>query len=112
YENVEKLVSKINFNHPLFSGVFENKITNFQYPATKASFTVSSSNPSALFYDDQSAFLSAMITPVSAVYLFSAPINTENSNFQQSPLIVPVFYKMAQFNQNNGVNALTIGNSN
>ncbi len=112
YENVEKLVSKINFNHPLFSGVFENKITNFQYPSTKASFAVSSSNPAALFYDDQSAFLSAMITPVSAVYLFSAPINTENSNFQQSPLIVPVFYKMAQFNQNNGVNALTIGNSN
>lgn len=112
YENVEKLVSKINFNHPLFSGVFENKITNFQYPATKASFTISSSNPAALFYDDQSAFLSAMITPVSAVYLFSASINNENSNFQQSPLIVPVFYKMAQFNQNNGVNALTIGNSN
>jgi hypothetical protein len=112
YESVEKLVSKINFNHPLFSGVFENKITNFQYPSTKASFAVSSSNPAALFYDDQSAFLSAMITPVSAVYLFSAPINTGNSNFQQSPLIVPVFYKMAQFNQNNGVNALTIGNSN
>ncbi|MFA9191349.1 BatA domain-containing protein [Flavobacterium sp. FZUC8N2.13] len=112
YENVEKLVSKINFNHPLFSGVFENKITNFQYPSTKASFAISNSNPAALFYDDQSAFLSTMITAVSAVYLFSAPINTENSNFQQSPLIVPVFYKMAQFNQNNGVNALTIGNSN
>ncbi|MFA9188509.1 BatA and WFA domain-containing protein [Flavobacterium sp. FBOR7N2.3] len=112
YESVEKLITKINFNHPLFTGVFENKITNFQYPSTKASFAVSSSNPAALFYDDQSAFLSAMITPVSAVYLFSAPINTENSNFQQSPLIVPVFYKMAQFNQNNGVNALTIGNSN
>lgn len=112
YESVEKLVNKINFNHPLFSGVFENKITNFQYPSTKTSFVISSSNPTALFYDDQSAFLSAMMTPVSAVYLFSAPINTENSNFQQSPLIVPVFYKMAQFNQNNGVNALTIGNSN
>lgn len=112
YESVEKLVNKINFNHPLFSGVFENKITNFQYPSTKASFDISSSNPAALFYDDQSAFLSAMITPVSVVYFFSAPINTENSNFQQSPLIVPVFYKMAQFNQNNGVNALTIGNSN
>jgi len=112
YESVEKLVNKINFNHPLFSGVFENKTTNFQYPSTKTSFVISSSNPTALFYDDQSAFLSAMITPVSAVYLFSAPINTENSNFQQSPLIVPVFYKMAQFNQNNGVNALTIGNSN
>ena len=30
-----KLITKINFDHPLFSGVFENKITNFQYPNTK-----------------------------------------------------------------------------
>lgn len=112
YETVEKLISKINFNHPLFSGVFENKISNFQYPSTKASFAISSSNSGALIYDDQTAFLLALSTPVSAVYVFSAPINFENSNFQQSPLIVPTFYKMAQFNQNNGINALTIGNSN
>ncbi|RVT77347.1 hypothetical protein EOD40_05915 [Flavobacterium sufflavum] len=110
YQNTEKLISKINFNHPLFSDVFENRISNFQYPSTKASFTFSGSSPAALFYDDQSAFLSAMFNPVSAVCVFSAPINTENSNFQQSPLIVPTFYKMALYNQNNGVNALTIGN--
>lgn len=112
YETVEKLISKINFNHPLFSGVFESKISNFQYPSTKASFASSSSNSGALIYDDQTAFLSALSTSVAVVYVFSAPINTENSNFQQSPLIVPTFYKMAQFNQNNGINALTIGNSN
>ncbi|MFL9831585.1 BatA and WFA domain-containing protein [Flavobacterium sp. ST-87] len=112
YETVEKLISKINFNHPLFSGVFENRISNFQYPSTKASFSISNSNSGALIYDDQTAFLSALFTPVSVVYVFSAPINTENSNFQQSPLIVPAFYKMGQFNQNNGINALTIGNTN
>ncbi|MGM8362213.1 vWA domain-containing protein [Flavobacterium sp. ARAG 55.4] len=112
YETVEKLISKINFNHPLFSGVFENRISNFQYPSTKASFAISNSNSGALIYDDQTAFLSALFTPVSVVYVFSAPINTENSNFQQSPLIVPAFYKMAQFNQNNSINALTIGNTN
>ncbi len=112
FENVEKLVSKINFNHPLFSGVFENKITNFQYPSTKASFSISNSNPAALVYDDQTAFLTSLQNTVAAVYVFTAPINTKNSNFQQSPLIVPTFYKMALFNQNNGINALTIGNSN
>jgi len=112
FENTEKLISKINFNHPLFSGVFENQISNFQYPSTKASFVVSSSSPAALWYNDQSTFLTALQSAVSSVCIFSAPINTENSNFQQSPLIVPVFYKMAQFNQNNGVTALTIGNQN
>jgi Aerotolerance regulator N-terminal len=111
-ENKEKLVTKINFNHPLFSGVFENKINNFQYPKTKTSFGISGSNPAVLYYEDQTAFLTSINNPISAVYVFATPINLENSNFQQSPLIVPVFYKMGINNQNNGVNALTIGNNN
>jgi len=111
-ENKEKLVTKINFNHPLYAGVFENKIDNFQYPKTKTSFVISSSNPAALYYEDQTAFLTSINNPISSAYFFAAPINLENSNFQQSPLIVPVFYKMGINNQNNGVNALTIGNNN
>lgn len=111
-ENKEKLVTKINFNHPLFSGVFENKINNFQYPKTKNSFAIAGSNPAVLYYEDQTAFLASISNPISSVYIFTAPINLENSNFQQSPLIVPVFYKMGINNQNNGVNALIIGNNN
>lgn len=111
-ENKEKLITKINFNHPLFSGVFENKINNFQYPKTKTSFGFVGSPPAALYYEDQTAFLTSINKPIAAFYVFAAPINLENSNFQQSPLIVPVFYKMGINNQNNGVNALIIGNSN
>jgi len=111
-ENKEKLVTKINFNHPLFSGVFENKINNFQYPKTKTSFGIAGSNPAVLYYEDQTAFLTSINNPISSIYIFTAPINLENSNFQQSPLIVPVFYKMGINSQNNGVNALTIGNNN
>jgi hypothetical protein len=112
FATTEKLISKINFNHPLFSKVFENKITNFQYPKIKNSFAISSVSPMALTYNDESPFLTTIMNAVSTVYVFSAPINTENSNFQQSPLIVPTFYKIALSNQNNGINALTIGNSN
>ncbi|MCI4442705.1 MAG: BatA and WFA domain-containing protein [Lentimicrobium sp.] len=111
-ENKEKLVTKINFNHPLFSGVFENKINNFQYPKTKTSFGIASTNPAALYYEDQTAFLTSISKPLSSVYIFTAPINAENSNFQQSPLIVPTFYKMGINNQNNGVIALSIGKNN
>jgi len=111
-ENKEKLITKINFNHPLFGGVFENKIDNFQYPKTKTSFGISSSNPAALYYQDQTAFLTSINNPISSVYAFAAPINLENSNFQQSPLIVPTFYKMAISKQNKGLKALTIGNNN
>ena len=110
-ENREKLITKINFNHPIFNSVFENKVTNFQYPKTKNSFVLSSASPAALSYEDQSVFLTSIANSVAAVAVFAAPINIENSNFQQSPLIVPTFYKMAMNNQNNGVNALTIGNN-
>ena len=111
-ESKEKLITKINFNHPIFNTVFENRVTNFQYPKTKSSFALSSSSPAALSYEDQSIFLTSLANSVAAVSVFSAPINTINSNFQQSPLIVPVFYKMAMNNQNNGVSALIIGNNN
>ena len=110
-ENREKLITKINFNHPLFSGVFENKINNFQYPKTKNSFLTANSEPSALSYEDQSAFLIALQNKIGGVFVFTTSINTGNSNFQQSPLIVPVFYKMAVSNQNTGINSLTIGNT-
>jgi hypothetical protein len=92
--------------------VFENRITNFQYPKTKNSFTVSGSSPAILSNEDQSIFLTSIRSSNSSVAVFSAPINTVNSNFQQSPLIVPVFYKLALNNQNTGINAATIGNNN
>ncbi|MCM0666380.1 vWA domain-containing protein [Flavobacterium tyrosinilyticum] len=106
-----KLITKINFDHPLFSGVFENKITNFQYPKVNSSFAVSSSYPAVLSFEDQTDFVTAVQNQVSGITVFTAPINSTNSNFQQSPLIVPLFYKIAQNNQKTGVNALTIGNN-
>lgn len=108
----EKLVAKIAFNHPLYNTVFEKKIDNFQYPNVKVSFTISSAYPSILSFEDQTAFLTAVQNSVSSVYVFAAPINKENSNFQNSPLIVPTFYNMAQSSQKTGINALTIGENN
>ncbi len=105
----EKKVTKINFNHPLFSSVFEKKIDNFQYPTTKTAFGLNSATPSILSYDDQSPFLTSLPNDLSSVYIFAAPINKTNSNFQNSPLIVPTFYNMAQNSQKAGVNAIIIG---
>jgi hypothetical protein len=111
-QSASKQITKINFDHPLFSGVFENKITNFQYPKTARSFDVSSPYPAVLSYEDQTPFVTGIQNPASSVTVFTAPINSSNSNFQQSPLIVPLFYKIGQNNQKTGVNALTIGDNN
>jgi len=105
----DKKVTKINFNHPLFSSVFEKRIDNFQYPSTKTAFELNSATPSILSYDDQSPFLTSLPNELSSVYVFAAPINKTNSNFQNSPLIVPTFYNMAQSSRKTGVNALIIG---
>ena len=110
--NSEKLITKINFSHPLFASVFEKKIDNFQYPSTKSSFVIRNNSGAVLGYEDQSPFLVSIQTALSNVYVFSAAINKTNSNFQNSPLIVPVFYKMAQNSQKSGINALTIGDEN
>ena len=99
-------MAPLNFSRTI---LFEKKIDNFQYPNIKNSFAISSAFPSILGFEDQSSFLMAIQNPVSSVYVFSAPINKENSNFQNSPLIVPTFYNMSQSSQKTGINALTIG---
>jgi hypothetical protein len=106
-----KKITKINFNHPLYSTVFEKKIDNFQYPSTTTGFEIKANTSAALSYEDQSPFLVSLDNSVSAVYVFAAPLNKTNSSFQNSPLIVPTFYNMAQNRQKTGVNAITIGDT-
>jgi hypothetical protein len=107
----EKLITKIHFSNPVFKNVFDKQISNFQYPKTKASFDFNSFGALILSYQDQTPFLQSSNLGLGKVFIFSAPLNTENSNFQQSPLIVPVFYKLAQSEEKNGIVARTIGNS-
>jgi hypothetical protein len=109
--STSKKITKINFKHPLFSAVFEKKIDNFQYPTTEKSFNINSSSPSVLSFDDQNPFLISVQKGIANVYVFAAPINKLNSNFQNSPLIVPTFYNMAKNSQKTGANAMIIGES-
>jgi hypothetical protein len=111
-QRAEKLITKIAFNNPVFKSVFEKQVANFQYPKTQSSFSISTNNPAILSYQDQSAFLTSMQNPLSSVYVFAAALNKQNSNFQNSPLIVPAFYNMAQSIQKTGIFAYTIGENN
>ena len=105
----DKKITKIHFEHPLFTGVFEKKTDNFQYPNASISANVKSFFPPVLSFEDQQPFLFSVPNPLSSVYVFTAALNKNNSNFQNSPIIVPTFYKMAQNSQKIGVNAITIG---
>ncbi|WP_313806373.1 BatA and WFA domain-containing protein [Flavobacterium sp.] len=108
-QNQEKQITKIAFSHPLYQTVFEKKIDNFQYPKVNSAFTFNGNTAPVLSYADQSFFLGSVTNKIGNFYVFSSPINKTNSNFQNSPLIVPTFYNMAQNNQKTGISAYTIG---
>ncbi|MGX7668573.1 vWA domain-containing protein [Flavobacterium pedocola] len=108
-QNQEKQITKIAFSHPLYQTVFEKKTDNFQYPKVNSAFTFTGNMAPILSYADQSFFLGSVTNKIGHFYLFSAPVNKTNSNFQNSPLIVPTFYNMAQNNQKTGISAYIIG---
>lgn len=108
----EKQITQISFNHPIYTNVFEKKVSNFQYPKTNATFTINGSNLPVLQFEDKSVFLGNITNKLGNLFFFSTSINKENSNFQNSPLIVPTFYNMGQNNNKTGLNAFTIGNNN
>jgi len=91
-ENVvaDRNITKISFSHPLYKNVFEKNIQNFQYPKISQFIRTRTNGPSILSYQDDEPFL----TGANGIYVFTASLSNQNSNFKQSPLIVPTFYKM------------------
>lgn len=88
----ERKVITIQFDHPLYHHVFEERISNFQYPTVKGSIQLKSSLPPVLSYENGEPLLIG----ANGLYIFSTSLAPENSNFIQSPLIVPTFYNIGQ----------------
>ena len=90
-------ISTIKIEHPLFANVFDKKVADFQFPTVKEHFKITSKVPIAIEFQNKEPFLISN----SNAYFFAASINSDNSNFKNSPLIVPTFYNM-------GVNSLKL----
>lgn len=86
----EKKITKINFSHPLYKDVFEKEVTNFQYPKVNSFYNIKTSATAALSFEDLRPFLIEQ----NKNYFFTAPISKDNSNFLDSPLVVPSLYNM------------------
>ena len=86
----EKRITSINYNHPLLANAFYSKVTNFQYPKVDKSYRFASNSNNVLSYEDGSPFLVGN----SNTYAFSSALNTDNSNFKNSQLIIPVLYNL------------------
>lgn len=87
----EQLITNISFNHPLYKNVFEKAVRNFQYPKVSSYYKIKSKAAPILRFQNDDPFLIGD----NGVYIFTAPIDLGNSNFRNSPIIVPSFYNMA-----------------
>ncbi|MCF6350278.1 MAG: BatA domain-containing protein [Flavobacteriaceae bacterium] len=93
----ERKVTTINFSHNILAKVFEKQIKNFQYPNIKSSYSANFKNASSILkLDNQQAFISQTKINNGNLYYVTGAINTKNSNFKNSPLIVPVFYNFGK----------------
>jgi len=88
--NYQKKITDIDFNSPLYRNVFEKRVSNFQYPTVQRFIRVRTTAPSILSFEDKGPFLVGS----NGMYLFTASIVNENSNFKNSPLIVPTLYNI------------------
>ena len=88
----EKKITQITFNHPIYTDVFEKQVVNFQYPKVNSYYPLSSLATPLLRFEDGKPFL----IQKENTYVSTASFSLQNSNFQNSPLIVPTLYNMAK----------------
>ncbi|WP_435654134.1 BatA domain-containing protein [Cellulophaga baltica] len=83
-------ITHINFDHPIYSNVFDQKVNNFQYPEVKTYYSLDAKQSPLLSYASNEPFLLGK----RGFYFFTSPLSSELSNFKNSPLIVPTLYNM------------------
>tara|TARA_B110000008_G_C16865920_1_gene522674 strand:+ start:38 stop:925 length:888 start_codon:yes stop_codon:yes gene_type:complete len=84
----EKKITAINFDHPIFKEAFERKVKNFQYPRVNQHYKIDNQAKTLLTFEDGMPFL----LQKQQLFFFTAAIGSENSNFTNSPLIVPTIF--------------------
>ena len=88
----DKNVTSINYSHPLFNAVFNKQVSNFQYPIVHSFYTLNTQESAVLSFEDNKPFLAQS----NNIFVFAASLNTQNSNFIDSPLIVPTLYNIGR----------------
>ena len=88
----KKRVTEINFKHPIFKEAFKREVSNFAYPEIKKHFTTNGIFTRMLSLEDGEVFL----LQKDNLFVFNSAINYENSNFIDSPIIVPTLYGLGK----------------
>jgi len=90
-------ITNINYKHPIFENVFSKKVTNFQYPTVQHYYPFSSKSASTIIaFENSIPFISKIENNQNNIYWIASSLHKKNSNFINSPLIVPVFYNFGK----------------
>ncbi len=109
----ELQITDIHFSQPFYENVFEKPVENFQYPKVNTYYKTTLTNNSRLLsFENKTPFLTQIKKAASTIYMFSSAINNSNSNFKNSPLVVPIFYNFGKYSYEISQPAYTIGNTN
>ncbi|MDX6747165.1 BatA domain-containing protein [Polaribacter sp. PL03] len=87
-------ITTINYKHPIFKNVFSKKVTNFQYPTVHNYYPILANTSKIISFENNTSFISQLAN--NNVYYVASALNKKNSNFLNSPLIVPVFYNFGK----------------
>jgi hypothetical protein len=88
----DKNITSINYSHPVFNAVFDKQVSNFQYPIVHNYYNINAPESAILSFEDNKPFL----VQTANTFVFAASLNAENSNFIDSPLIVPTIYNIGR----------------
>ena len=106
-------ITDINYEHPLLNDVFKKRISNFQYPTTHNFYRrVGKKGLQILGLENKKSFVESFKWKQGTIYLFASPLNEKATNFQQSSLIVPLFYNIGRQSFNIPQLYYTLGNKN
>ncbi len=112
-EEIKKLITNINYDHPFFKNVFLKQIKNYQYPIVYQ--YINSVIPKASYLlklENGKNYVAEIDKNNSKIYWVASALNKESSNFTSSPLIIPIFYNFALQNKTNKQLYYEVGKTN
>jgi len=106
-------ITNINYKNPFYKNVFSKEIKNFQYPIVKSYYETNFTKTSSLVrFENQKNFICKISSNHGNLYWSSSSLNRENSNFLNSPLIVPIFYNFGKLSASIPKSSYTINKPN
>lgn len=94
-------VSNLNYQHQIFTHVFEGKQEKVNLPLVKKHFSLSSNqvnfSEDILSFLNNSSFLKSYNYKKGKVYLCASPLNKSATNFAEHAIFVPIVYNIALY---------------